>query len=167
MVCGRVVDLGLTTPCRGRIARGHCAHRRGGPRWICRLAGICRSRTDPRRRRVTGSAASSASIIDRICATRRWQWLGVFVREPDGDIAAGLAGSTYGDWLFIHDLWVRADLRRRGIGQELLRLAEGRARERGCHSAWLDTDDWADGDRRRGGVKRMQAFARNCRNQSL
>jgi len=97
----------------------------------------------------------------------RWQWLGVFVRKPDGDIAAGLAGSTYGDWLFIHDLWVRADLRRRGIGQELLRLAEGRARERGCHSAWLDTDDWADGDRRRGGVKRMQAFARNCRNQSL
>ena len=28
-------------------------------------------------------------------------------------------------------------------------------------------DDWADGDRRRGGVKRMQAIARNCRNQSL
>ena len=50
-----------------------------------------------------------------------------------------MAGSTYGDWLFIHDIWVRADLRRRGIGQELLRLAEGRARERGCHSAWLDT----------------------------
>jgi GNAT superfamily N-acetyltransferase len=69
----------------------------------------------------------------------RWQWLGVFVRETDGDIAAGLAGRTYGDWLFIHDLWVRADLRRRGIGQELLRLAEARARERGCHSAWLYT----------------------------
>ena len=69
----------------------------------------------------------------------KWQWLGVFVREPGGDIAAGLAGSTYGDWLFVHDLWVRADLRRRGIGQELLRRAEARARERGCHSAWLDT----------------------------
>ena len=60
-------------------------------------------------------------------------------RRRHWTIAAGLAGSTYGDWLFIHDLWVRADLRRRGIGQELLRLAEGRARERGCHSAWLDT----------------------------
>src|SRR5258708_22210789 len=28
-------------------------------------------------------------------------------------------------------------------------------------------DDWVGGDRRRGGVNRMQAFARNCRNQSL
>ena|SRR6516164_5368866 len=56
------------------------------------------------------------------------------VQEPDGDIAAGLAGSTYGDWLFMHDLWVRADLRRRGIGQELLRLPEARARERGSRS---------------------------------
>ena len=27
-------------------------------------------------------------------------------------------------------------------------------------------DDWAGGDRRREGVKRMQAIARNCRNQS-
>ena len=26
-------------------------------------------------------------------------------------------------------------------------------------------DDWADDDRRREGVKRMQAIARNCRNQ--
>ena len=25
--------------------------------------------------------------------------------------------------------------------------------------------DWAGGDRRRGGVSRIQAFARNCRNQ--
>jgi len=38
----------------------------------------------------------------------KWQWLGVFVREPDRNIAAGLAGSTYGDWLFVHDFWVRA-----------------------------------------------------------
>ena len=28
-------------------------------------------------------------------------------------------------------------------------------------------DDGADGDRRRGGVSRTQAFARNCRNQAL
>ena len=27
-------------------------------------------------------------------------------------------------------------------------------------------DDWVDGDRRRGGVSRIQAFTRNCRNQA-
>ena len=39
------------------------------------------SEARPRRRRVTGSAASSASIIDRICAT------------PDGNGSASLSGS--------------------------------------------------------------------------
>jgi GNAT superfamily N-acetyltransferase len=68
-----------------------------------------------------------------------WRRLGVFVRDRDGDIAAGLAGNTYGGWLFVEDLWVRADLRGRGIGRELLGLAEQRAKERGCHAAWLDT----------------------------
>jgi GNAT superfamily N-acetyltransferase len=49
-----------------------------------------------------------------------WQRLGVFVRDGDGDIAADLAGHTYGAWLFVEDLWVRADLRGGGIGRELL-----------------------------------------------
>jgi two-component system, NtrC family, sensor kinase len=30
-LAARVVDLGWATSCRGRIACGHCAHRRGGP----------------------------------------------------------------------------------------------------------------------------------------
>lgn len=29
-----------------------------------------------------------------------------------------------------------------------------------------EPEDWAGGDRRRGGVSRTQAFARNCRNQA-
>ena len=36
-------------------------------------------------------------------------------------------------------LWVSDALRRQGIGRELMRAAEGRAIERGCHSAWVDT----------------------------
>jgi GNAT superfamily N-acetyltransferase len=36
-------------------------------------------------------------------------------------------------------LWVREELRRRGIGQGLLAEAERRALALGCHSSWLDT----------------------------
>lgn len=40
---------------------------------------------------------------------------------------AGLVGSTYVGWLFVADLWVHAELRRRGVGRELLARAERRA----------------------------------------
>ncbi len=65
--------------------------------------------------------------------------LGFFVRNEHGEIMAGLVGSTYAGWLFVADLWVHAELRRRGIGRELLAMAEQRAVELGCHSARLDT----------------------------
>lgn len=65
--------------------------------------------------------------------------IALFVRDGGGALAAGLAGSTYAGWLFVADLWVHADLRRRGIGRQLLALAEQTAVARGCHSARLDT----------------------------
>jgi len=65
--------------------------------------------------------------------------MGFFVRNDAGEILAGLVGSTYAGWLFVAELWVHADLRRRGIGSQLLDLAEGRAKALGCHSAMLDT----------------------------
>jgi len=67
-----------------------------------------------------------------------WRPLGVFVRDTR-TIVAGLAGETYGGWLFIKYLWVRDDLRGGGVGRELMVQAERRALDRGCHSAWLDT----------------------------
>jgi GNAT superfamily N-acetyltransferase len=65
--------------------------------------------------------------------------MGFFVRDDRGNVMAGLVGTTYAGWLFVAELWVHADLRRRGIGSELLALAERRAVELGCHSAMLDT----------------------------
>ena len=65
--------------------------------------------------------------------------MGFFVRAEDGEIMAGLVGTTYAGWLFVAELWVHADWRRRGIGSQLLTLAERRAVEFGCHSAMLDT----------------------------
>ena len=67
-----------------------------------------------------------------------WQSLAIFLRD-EAQIVAGLAGETYCGWLFVKYLWVSEGLRARGVGRELMARAEGLARERGCHSAWLDT----------------------------
>ena len=68
-----------------------------------------------------------------------WRDLAVFVRGPDGAVATGLAGHTYAGWLFVQYLWVSDRLRSAGTGRGLMAEAERRARERGCHSAYLDT----------------------------
>jgi GNAT superfamily N-acetyltransferase len=67
-----------------------------------------------------------------------WKELGVFARDGE-NIVAGLAGGTYCGWLFIRYLWVSDALRGMGLGRDLMGAAEGRALERGCHSAWVDT----------------------------
>jgi GNAT superfamily N-acetyltransferase len=67
-----------------------------------------------------------------------WGPLAVFARDGK-TIVAGLAGETYSGWLFIRYLWVSDALRGKGIGRELIGGAEGRALERGSHSAWVDT----------------------------
>jgi GNAT superfamily N-acetyltransferase len=67
-----------------------------------------------------------------------WRPLAVFARDGES-IVAGLSGETYSGWLFIRYLWVTDALRGTGIGRALMSAAEGRALERGCHSAWVDT----------------------------
>jgi len=69
---------------------------------------------------------------------QQWRTLGVFVRDGQ-KVVAGLAGETYSGWLFVRYLWVAESLRGRGIGRALIAHAEACARDRGCHSAWLDT----------------------------
>jgi GNAT superfamily N-acetyltransferase len=67
-----------------------------------------------------------------------WRPMAIFLREGTR-IAAGLAADTYCGWLFVKYLWVSDGLRGRGVGRELMARAETLARDRGCHSAWLDT----------------------------
>jgi hypothetical protein len=57
--------------------------------------------------------------------------LAVFVREADDSIAAGLHGWTWGGTGFVQTIWVREDLRLRGVGKRLRsdRRAPGPARE--------------------------------------
>lgn len=65
--------------------------------------------------------------------------MGLFIRDEQAGIKAGLVGIVYAGWLYVADLWVHADLRRRGIGTQLLALAEQRAVALGCRFAMLDT----------------------------
>jgi ribosomal protein S18 acetylase RimI-like enzyme len=65
--------------------------------------------------------------------------IGVFVRDKENAIVAGLDASFYAGWLYVNNLWVDAGLRRRGIGRMMIEEAERQAEARGCHSAWLDT----------------------------
>ena len=68
-----------------------------------------------------------------------YDYFGLFVRDTENTIRAGLIGNCYAGWLFIALLWVRAELRRTGIGSGLVAEAERRAIEFGCHSAHVDT----------------------------
>lgn len=63
----------------------------------------------------------------------------ILARDPRGDLRAGIDGYTHAGWLFVRYLWVHTELRRGGLGRGLMEQAERRARELGCHSAWVDT----------------------------
>ncbi len=69
-----------------------------------------------------------------------WRPLTLSVRrDGEAEIAGGLVGRTYFGWLFVSLFYLPPDLRRQGLGKELLRRAEAEARARGCVGAHLDT----------------------------
>ena len=63
----------------------------------------------------------------------------VLVEGKEGEVLGGLWGHTAYEWLFTQLLVVPAGLRGRGVGTEIMQLAEREAVSRGCHGAWLDT----------------------------
>lgn len=95
------------------------------------------------------------------------RWLAIFVRDATGQIQAGLHGWTWGGTGFVQTLWVRDDLRRRGLGSVLLAAAEREAERRGCVEMLLDTHDYQAPDfyRRRGYavIGELPGWPRNTR----
>ncbi|MBO9427030.1 GNAT family N-acetyltransferase [Labrenzia sp. R4_1] len=67
-------------------------------------------------------------------------------RDPNGNLVAGLSGSTSYGWLLVKLLWVHRGLRGTGVGTVLMGEAEERAKAIGCHGAWLDTSNQAARD---------------------
>ena len=65
--------------------------------------------------------------------------LAVLIKDEGGQIVGELWGNTGYEWLFTQLLVVPEDSRGKGVGSEVMRLAEQEALRRGCHSSWLDT----------------------------
>lgn len=65
--------------------------------------------------------------------------LHVTARQDEGTLAGAMVGGISYGWLHVGMLWVAEERRNRGLGRELMALAEREALARGCHGAWLDT----------------------------
>jgi len=65
--------------------------------------------------------------------------IAVVLRDDANAVIGGLWGHTGYGWLVTQLLVVPASLRGRGVGSEIMRLAEREAWVRGCRGAWLDT----------------------------
>lgn len=75
--------------------------------------------------RVTAAAIEAAGVgEDRA--------FGIFVRDDEGRIVAGISGMTWGGCCELHAMWVDEPVRGRGLARELMAAAESLARGRGC-----------------------------------
>lgn len=68
-----------------------------------------------------------------------WYPVNLYVKNERGEILGGLLGSVWGGWLHISYLWMDEVVRGQRWATKLMDCAESYARERGCHSADLDT----------------------------
>ncbi len=59
----------------------------------------------------------------------------------DNPLVGGLTANTSYGWVLIEAIWVDEDFRNQGIGQLLMEEAERKARNLGCHAAWLETSN--------------------------
>jgi ribosomal protein S18 acetylase RimI-like enzyme len=67
------------------------------------------------------------------------QLFGIFIRNAQQEIVAGLNGWTWAQACQIQNLWVHSSLRGQGYGRSLLESAEQEARARGCRVIMLDS----------------------------
>jgi len=61
------------------------------------------------------------------------------VRNSEGELLGGCLGGVGMNWLNIDILWVREDMRGKGLGREVLRAMEAEGRRLGATSVVLDT----------------------------
>ena len=90
---------------------------------------------------------SLVDFLDKKIDEYNWQhWevkerlpVAVQIKNDQGDIIAGAAARSFGDWLLLDTLWVSDTLRGQNIGSKILKKIEHAGRERGCKRCLLDT----------------------------
>lgn len=61
------------------------------------------------------------------------------IKNDVGEVIAGAAARSFGDWLLLDTLWVAEELRGQNVGSKLLEEIETAGRKRGCKKCLLDT----------------------------
>lgn len=67
---------------------------------------------------------------------------GIFVRNTEEKIVAGIEGLIVYGWLSVKNLWVSEPIQNHGIGRQLMLQAEDKAKACGCSCARLETLDF-------------------------
>ncbi|MGT3085485.1 GNAT family N-acetyltransferase, partial [Salmonella enterica] len=65
--------------------------------------------------------------------------LGVYCRNESGEMVGGLIADRKGPWLCIDYLWVSESARSRGLGSQLMEMAEKEGLRKGCVHGLVDT----------------------------
>lgn len=65
--------------------------------------------------------------------------LAVQIKNQSGEVIAGAAARTFGDWLLLDTLWVSDELRGQNLGSKILYKLEQAGKNRGCVKSLLDT----------------------------
>ena len=65
--------------------------------------------------------------------------LAILARDSEGNLVGGVTATINWKWLAIKLLWVKEDVRGRGLGRDLMNAIEDLGRSRGCLHAHVDT----------------------------
>ncbi len=84
----------------------------------------------------------SVRPADNPSVDRHYKTFSVVSKNDAGQIIGGAYAYLHPGWVYIDLLWVAKEQRGNGMGQRLLREAETEATRRGCHSAYLWTQDF-------------------------